>query len=153
MEEIARWPQTTEDAVPAVAEAVLTVLERAAATRTGAVVLTLQGDLGAGKTTFTQQLAQLLGVAETVTSPTFVILKQYQTTHATFSSLVHIDAYRIEDESELAVLGWEELCQRPGTLILLEWPSQVPNVLPDNRYTLTLDITGEERDVTLFYGN
>ena len=69
----------------------------------GAVVCALHGDLGAGKTTFTQTLARELGVEEIVTSPTFVIMKNYELTNQPFEKLVHIDAYRIEEIDEMRV--------------------------------------------------
>lgn len=96
----------------------------------GAVVLGLSGDLGAGKTTFTQTLARILGVQEVVTSPTFVIQKQYVTEHPTFSLLVHIDAYRIEDPEELVVLGFKELLKRDRTLVVIEWAERVQPLIP-----------------------
>ncbi len=97
----------------------------------GAVVIGLSGDLGAGKTTFTQTLARTLGVAEVVTSPTFVIQKQYVTEHPTFSLLVHIDAYRVEDPEELVVLGFKELLTRERTLVVIEWVERVRPLIPN----------------------
>ena len=96
----------------------------------GASVLTLQGDLGAGKTALVKALARTLGIAETVTSPTFVIMKSYSIhAHAHFDTLVHIDAYRIDDEDELRVIGLEALLNTPRTLIALEWPERIPEAL------------------------
>ena len=72
----------------------------------GATVLALHGELGAGKTTFTQTLARTLGVTDAVTSPTFVIMKLYELQHQSFETLIHIDAYRIEHSDEMRVLGF-----------------------------------------------
>ena len=63
--------------------------------KSGASILALYGDLGAGKTTFTQTLGEILGIKEDITSPTFVIMKRYQTANESFRSLIHIDAYRL----------------------------------------------------------
>lgn len=153
METVATWPQTKETDMLAVATVVYDLLQTAATSDAGAQVLTLAGDLGAGKTTFTKILAAELGVTETVTSPTFVIMKTYTTTNPQFTELVHIDAYRLDDETELSVLGWEALLRTPNTLILLEWPSRVPGLLPDNHYTLTFESTHDTRDITLTYGS
>lgn len=95
-----------------------------------ASVITLQGDLGAGKTALVKALAHTLGIEETVTSPTFVIMKSYPVrAHAHFDTLIHIDAYRIEHEEELRILGFEELLRTPRTLIALEWPERIPKAL------------------------
>ncbi len=118
-------------------------------TSQGAHVITLSGPLGAGKTTFVQMCAQILGVIETVTSPTFVVQKRYETTDVDFASLVHIDAYRIEDPQELAVLHFEELLQEPRTLIMIEWPERMAPLLPFERYVMTLGHLSEDvRQVT-----
>lgn len=110
------------------------VLEEVSALpRSGAVVLALQGDLGAGKTAFVKALAKQLGVVEHVTSPTFVIMKSYEGRGArgeSFKTLVHIDAYRLESAHELEVLGWNELIADPDALIAIEWPEKVPGAMP-----------------------
>jgi tRNA threonylcarbamoyladenosine biosynthesis protein TsaE len=95
-----------------------------------ATVVALSGDLGAGKTAFTKAVALILGVGENVTSPTFVIEKIYGLTGQPFKHLIHIDAYRIEDARELLHLGWKEIIQDPGNLILIEWPERVSDVIP-----------------------
>jgi len=100
-------------------------------TTPGAKVLGLYGDLGSGKTTFTQILARELGVTETVTSPTFVIEKYYELDGTkSFKKLVHIDAYRLKSSHELKVIGWEELVKEPKTLIAIEWPEKVADIMP-----------------------
>lgn len=106
--------------------------------RAGACVITLSGPLGAGKTTFVQACAQVLGVSEVVTSPTFVVQKRYKTQHSDFNSLVHIDAYRVEDLKELTVLHFEELLKEPHTLVMIEWPERIAPLLFSERYTMTL---------------
>ncbi len=115
-----------------------------------ATVLGLSGDLGAGKTAFTKLLAEHLGVTEHVTSPTFVIQKNYATTDTRFTTLVHIDAYRLASGQELAPLRWQETCATPNTLIIIEWPEQVRDALPDDTITLSFAVTGDtERTITL----
>lgn len=116
-----------------------------------ATVLALRGDLGAGKTTFTQHLARALGVHEPVTSPTFVIMKGYELLDQPFAQLVHIDAYRIEAEAELQVLGFESVLSTPRTLVVIEWSEKLPTLLPAEVTTLTFVFTGSTRTVTVSY--
>ena len=96
-----------------------------------ATIVGLQGDLGAGKTTFVKSVASVLGVEGAVTSPTFVIEKIYKLPDGErFSRIVHIDAYRLENGKELLSLGWEEIASDPQNLILIEWPERVADILP-----------------------
>lgn len=98
----------------------------------GATLVTLSGELGAGKTAFTKAVALALGIEETVNSPTFVLAKIYQLggRASKWKRLVHIDAYRLEKGADLAPLGFDELMKNVGNLILLEWPEKVAGALP-----------------------
>ena len=93
-------------------------------------VITLSGDLGAGKTAFAKAFAKALGVGEDVTSPTFVIEKIYALQGQPWKHLVHIDAYRLEGGHELLSLGFEEMLRDPAHIILVEWPEIVPTAIP-----------------------
>ncbi len=103
----------------------------------GATLVFLSGELGAGKTAFTKAAAAALGVAEHVTSPTFVLEKIYALEEQRFLRLIHIDAYRLQDASELAALGFDEAMADRDTLIFLEWPERVS----DMAHTATVSIT------------
>lgn len=116
---------------------------------TQATVVTLSGELGAGKTTFSQGLARALGVEESVTSPTFVIEKIYQLENQKFARLIHIDAYRLESAHELEVLGWRELIGDPENLILIEWPEKVAALIPEDAIRMRFDIDGEGRIISI----
>lgn len=95
-----------------------------------ATLVTLSGELGAGKTTFVKIIAQELGIEEVVNSPTFVLEKIYLLPEGKpFRRLIHIDAYRLERGSDLAPLGFDELIRDPSNLILLEWPKRVEDRL------------------------
>ena len=94
------------------------------------VVVALEGNLGAGKTAFTQEVGKILGVAENMHSPTFVIEKIYSIDWKGFRNLIHIDAYRLEKDSELLHLGWEEITREPENLVFLEWPENVAGIIP-----------------------
>lgn len=97
----------------------------------GATLVTLSGDLGAGKTAFTKAVAAALEVEETVTSPTFVLEKIYILSEGKkFKRLVHIDAYRLEKGSDLAPLGFDEIMEESGNLVFIEWPEKVHDALP-----------------------
>lgn len=97
-----------------------------------AKVVGLYGDLGSGKTTFTQSLAKYFGVEETIVSPTFVILKIYNLENQKFDRLVHIDAYRLESSEELLKLGFKEIISDPKNLVLIEWPEKVAEIMPEH---------------------
>lgn len=116
----------------------------------GATVLALSGDLGAGKTTLVQSIARTLGVTGTVTSPTFVVMKQYETINSTFAELIHIDAYRIESIDELRPLGFATLLAQPNTLICIEWAERIAAALPAAVVAATLTLLpGGERTITI----
>ncbi len=114
-----------------------------------ASVVTLSGELGAGKTSFAQGVAKALGIEESVTSPTFVIEKIYQLKDQKFERLIHIDAYRLEKPHELEVLGWREIAADPANLILLEWPERVPQLIPEDAIRIRFDIAGEGRSISI----
>lgn len=110
----------------------------------GATLVTLSGELGAGKTSFAQGIASSLGVVGAVTSPTFVLEKVYQLHSAPFSKLVHIDAYRLTGGEELRALGFDELMGESGNLVLLEWPEKVIDLLPAPAHRITLTVPATE---------
>lgn len=105
-----------------------------------ATLVTLSGELGAGKTALTKAVAWALGVEDIVNSPTFVLEKIYQLGSSTskFARLIHIDAYRLEKGSDLAPLGFGELMRDTGNLILLEWPEKVAEALPPPAVRISL---------------
>lgn len=120
----------------------------------GATVIGLRGELGAGKTTFTQTCADLLGVQDTITSPTFVLLKKYKLSDKVlggkFSFLIHIDAYRLKSGEELNAIGWQEIISDPKNLIMIEWPELVADAMPANtRYIDFKHIDETAREITI----
>lgn len=123
-----------------------------------ATVLALEGNLGAGKTTFVQTLARELGVRDAVQSPTYVLMKAYPlelsdasaNTNKKFTKLVHIDAYRLESPEEFDALRPQEFLSDPQTLVVIEWPSKLEGRLPKPDMTLTFsadDMAEDERDI------
>ncbi len=109
-----------------------------------ALVVALTGDLGAGKTTFMQHFAGVLGITETITSPTFVILKKYLLPKpvGTFTELVHIDAYRLADEAELEKIRFNDYYKNPNVILCIEWPEIVPKLIPENAIKINIIHTG-----------
>lgn len=105
-----------------------------------AVLVGLSGHLGAGKTAFVKEVAKGLGVKEEITSPTFVIMKIYETKHSRWHRLVHIDAYRLEKREELEVLRLEDVMADPHNLVMIEWPENVHLKKSDLTEHLTLEI-------------
>ena len=110
----------------------------------GATVLGFRGDLGAGKTTFTKAVAAALGVTDTITSPTFVIMKHYETAHPQFAKLTHIDAYRLENGDDLRPLKFSELLHDKDRLIIIEWPEKVADALPANIRFIDFNVATED---------
>lgn len=104
-----------------------------------ACVLAFFGDLGAGKTTITKEIASHLGVDVNVISPTFVIMKNYKTKNSKFKNLIHIDAYRLDNHEDIFVLGWEELLKNKDNLIIVEWPEKISKYLPKAFYSVILE--------------
>ena len=112
-------------------------------------IVALHGDLGAGKTTFTQQVAKTLGVTETVVSPTFLIQKKYPLEGQVFANLIHIDAYRLESTDQLEVLDWADLICDPSNLIFIEWPEHVEGLLaPNTKHIYFEYIDSDTRAIT-----
>jgi len=103
-----------------------------------ATLITLSGELGAGKTTFVQAMARALGVTDHVTSPTFVLAKAYDLAGQSFERLVHIDAYRLTEQGGLRTIGFETYFTEPKNLVLLEWPEMVDEELPQPSVRIAL---------------
>jgi len=110
----------------------------------GAMVVALSGSLGAGKTAFARALARAFGIDEDVTSPTYVIEKVYLPTRGQFKRFIHIDAYRLNGAHDLAVLGWKDLIQESGNIILVEWPEKVEGAIPKDALQISLEFIDED---------
>ncbi|SDI26462.1 tRNA threonylcarbamoyladenosine biosynthesis protein TsaE [Alteribacillus persepolensis] len=102
-------------------------------------VLTLDGELGAGKTHFTKGIASALGIKEMVNSPTFTIMKEYEGR----LPLYHMDVYRLEEE-EAEEIGLEEYLEGDGVSVI-EWADKITSLLPPEKLEITL---GRETDTT-----
>ena len=98
-------------------------------------VYTLTGELGAGKTTFTQGIARGLGIFEPVSSPTFTIVQVYDEGRMPF---YHFDAYRIGDIEEMEEIGYEDYFYGSG-LCMIEWANRIEELLPEKRRDITIE--------------
>jgi tRNA threonylcarbamoyladenosine biosynthesis protein TsaE len=147
------WVVSSVEELKGVAGELVGLWKQTAAGTPGAIVVALSGDLGAGKTTFVQQIAQILGVTETVTSPTFVIMKSYETTDPIFENLVHMDAYRIEDDSELAPLNFSAVLAQPKTLLCIEWAERISTFLPPHTIKMDLESMPHGKHQLTYYAD
>lgn len=108
-------------------------------------VVALYGDLGAGKTALVRGMGRALGL-ETITSPTFTIVHEYDTT----PQLCHFDAYRLNDADALYDIGFDDYRNRAAAILVLEWAELVENALPHERLNVRLTGSGEEpREILL----
>ena len=103
-------------------------------------VIALTGDLGAGKTTLTKAIAKGLGVTETVTSPTFTVVKEYRSGRL---PLYHFDVYRIGDPEEMYELGYEEYFYGDGVCVV-EWADLIEELLPGDAVRIRIDYGASE---------
>ena len=99
------------------------------------LVITLTGELGAGKTTLAQSICSGYGVVEEVTSPTYSLVHRYS---ASKSAVFHIDLYRIESPEQLTNIGWDEIIAARA-LVLVEWPERAGARLPEDHLPIDLD--------------
>ena len=131
-------------------------------------VVCLEGDLGAGKTTFTQGLAAALGVAGRVTSPTFCLVQEHrgkviessnnriiESAHSPIRQfansiispvlLVHMDLYRLHNEDDVLAIGWEDYLAE-GAILVVEWPERAGSLIPSTaKHIVFTHLDGEER--------
>jgi tRNA threonylcarbamoyladenosine biosynthesis protein TsaE len=113
------------------------------------LVVTLDGEIGAGKTTLAQAICAGYGVREDVTSPTFAIVHVYD---APKSPVYHIDLFRLESPRDLQNIGWDDVVQSDA-LILIEWPDRAGDLLPPNHLPIQLrHIEGEPARRVLYAG-
>ncbi|MEK7565947.1 MAG: tRNA (adenosine(37)-N6)-threonylcarbamoyltransferase complex ATPase subunit type 1 TsaE [Patescibacteria group bacterium] len=107
--------------------------------KTGGVVC-LYGDLGSGKTTFTQGLAKGLGIKQKIISPTFIIARQY---HFPKSFFYHVDLYRLTSLDDAKVIGLEEMWENKKNIVVIEWPEIIEKILPIRHYKVCFTTLSE----------
>lgn len=111
----------------------------------GAIIITLSGELGAGKTALVKLAAKYFCIDENITSPTFVIQKEYEIeNHYFLKKMVHIDAYRLESAVELEYLKWNEIISNNENIIFIEWPEQVNGIDMPSAINIYIEILDDE---------
>jgi tRNA threonylcarbamoyladenosine biosynthesis protein TsaE len=98
------------------------------------LVISLTGDLGAGKTTLAQAICAGFGVTEPVTSPTYALVHRYE---AEKSPVYHVDLYRLDDESQLTNIGWDDLLSERA-VVIVEWPERAGDRMPADHLHIDL---------------
>lgn len=112
-------------------------------------IITLQGDLGSGKTTFAQGILAACFAQGPYTSPTFTIMKEYEVNAFNFEKIYHIDAYRVES-NDMIDLGWQDIVLEKKSLIIIEWPENITDLLPrDIQKIKCVWISDSEREYTI----
>lgn len=117
----------------------------------GGEIICLAGDLGAGKTTFTQGLLKGLKIKGPYTSPTFAILKEYKlgAKSQKLKTVFHIDAYRI-NAKDLIELGFKDFASKKDSITIIEWPEKVQKLIPTNSLWINFEwLSEKERRITL----
>lgn len=116
----------------------------------GGNVVLLRGDLGAGKTTFTQGLGQYFGIHR-MTSPTYVLLNQYKVeNHPTIKTFYHFDLYRLENVDQLRSVNFDEIITDKNGIVILEWPERLGTNLPKGSINIRLNIVeSNKREITV----
>jgi len=106
-------------------------------------VIALYGDLGSGKTQMVKGICKGLGVTETVNSPTFIIVNEYSSPN--FSSIYHFDLYRMKSMDEILEMGFADYLNS-NSIVLIEWPEKVENILPSKSIKIHLSHTDENEN-------
>ena len=111
------------------------------------LVVTIAGELGAGKTTLVKAICRGYGVTDDVTSPTFALVHRYASRK---SPVYHLDLYRLQQPTELGNLGWDELLAEDA-VILIEWPERAGDRIPHDHVPISLQHLPEDPDRRLLY--
>ncbi len=108
-------------------------------------IFCLQGDLGAGKTTFIQGVARALKIKNKILSPTFVIMKNFKISAKPFNNIFHIDCYRFDKPEEILALNFSEIINNSRNLVFIEWPERIAKFLPKNAVWLRFKVKGKNK--------
>ena len=109
----------------------------------GGEVISMEGNLGAGKTVISKGIAKWLGITEVVNSPTFVLMKVYPAHHGKIVNFVHVDAYRLFGHEELLNIGFGDYLGQPDSVVVIEWGDKVKEILPHKAIRIKVTQIGE----------
>lgn len=107
-------------------------------------LICLYGPLGSGKTTFVQGLAKSLGIKKPVISPTFIMVREYQTDNK--KTLIHVDCYKINSSKDFKSVDLKEFWSNPDNLVVIEWADRIKEILPKERVDMKFDYINSEKD-------
>jgi tRNA threonylcarbamoyladenosine biosynthesis protein TsaE len=108
-------------------------------------VLALYGDLGAGKTTFTRFLVEVLGFDSRVQSPTFILVRNYNKKEGRIKKVNHVDLYRLNNVNEVLDIGINEMIEEKDSITVIEWPEILNEMLPDNTMKIFFEYVDEDK--------
>ena len=103
-----------------------------------AIVVALEGELGAGKTVFVKAFAKALGIKDKIKSPTFVLIKKYKIPK-TDGHMYHLDCYRLRDGKDLMILGIQDFLRESHNIVFIEWSERVKKILPSRHIKVHID--------------
>jgi tRNA threonylcarbamoyladenosine biosynthesis protein TsaE len=113
------------------------------------MLVSLSGELGAGKTTLAQSICEGYGVEEPVTSPTYALVHRYDSPR---SAVLHVDLYRLDNEAQLTNIGWDDILNERA-LVIVEWPERAGNAMPADHLHIDLEyLEGDETRRVLLAG-
>lgn len=125
------------------------IAQRLVADLDSGTTICLFGELAAGKTTFTQGVAQYFGINR-LTSPTFTIMKEYPISDKIIQRLFHLDLYRLNSSEDLKAFSLDEIINDPSNLIIVEWPEKFIDQMPTKRIDVEINtLTENEREITI----
>ncbi len=114
------------------------------------IIISLEGELGSGKTTFTKGFAKGLGIKENIKSPTFILMRKYPISNFKFLNFYHFDCYRIEDPKEVLDLGFQEIIQDSQNIVVIEWGNKIKKFLPKNYIQIKFEyLDKDKRKITI----
>jgi tRNA threonylcarbamoyladenosine biosynthesis protein TsaE len=117
-------------------------------------IVALKGHLGAGKTCLVKGIARGLGIEETLRSPSYTVVFEYETgNYGEKTPVYHIDAYRLEGNEDFSAIGGKDMVFGNG-ISLIEWSDHIPSFIPAEALRVDIEIAGDdERRFHIYYGN
>jgi len=115
-----------------------------------ALVISLEGELGSGKTEFMKGVGKALGLKEAIFSPTFLLMKRFPLKKSYFQFLWHLDCYRLQNKEEVKNLDWQNIVAFPRNMIFVEWGDKIRSLLPSSHWTIRFTAQGEQKRLLEF---